>query len=86
LSIKDPHRRGSLNAENHPVFGCDPTSPAIFIPRRLAAARKRFGLAQPKMAAKLSVERSTPMGWEAARYQQTGKSVDVVAGVLETCY
>jgi len=35
------------------------------------------------MAAKLGVDPATLQGWEAGRRQPTGKSLDVIAGVLQ---
>jgi transcriptional regulator with XRE-family HTH domain len=43
------------------------------LPERLAAARRALGLSQRKMAAKLGVDPTTLMGWEAGRHQPTGK-------------
>jgi transcriptional regulator with XRE-family HTH domain len=64
-------------------LGYDPQSPADSIPERLAAARKSLGLSQRKMAAKLGVDPATLMDWEAGRHQPTGKSLDVIARVLQ---
>jgi DNA-binding transcriptional regulator YiaG len=34
------------------------------------------------MAAKLGVDPATLMGWEAGRHQPTGKSLNLVGGIL----
>jgi transcriptional regulator with XRE-family HTH domain len=64
-------------------LGYDPTPPAESIPKCLADARKQLGLSQRKMAAKLGVDPSTLMGWEAGRHQPTGKSLDLIARVIQ---
>jgi DNA-binding transcriptional regulator YiaG len=51
---------------------------------QLVAARKRLGLSQRKMAAKLGVDPSTLMGWEAGRHQPTGRSLDLIGRVLQS--
>jgi transcriptional regulator with XRE-family HTH domain len=63
-------------------LGYDPLPPADSIPGRLANERKRLGLSQRKMAEKLGVDPATLMGWEAGRHHPTGKSIDVIAGIL----
>jgi transcriptional regulator with XRE-family HTH domain len=64
-------------------LGHDPLPPAISLPERLAAARKRFGLSQRKMAAKLGVDPATLMGWEAGRHQPTERSTELIEKVLQ---
>ncbi|MGB8477993.1 MAG: helix-turn-helix transcriptional regulator [Acidobacteriaceae bacterium] len=65
-------------------LGYDPLPPAISLPERLAAARRRLGLSQRKMAGKLGIDPATLMGWEAGRHQPTGKSLDFIARVLQS--
>jgi len=65
-------------------LGYDPLPAATTLPeRRLATARMALGLSQRKMAAKLGVDPATLMGWEAGRHQPTGKSLDVIARLLQ---
>lgn len=64
----------------------DPQPATESIPESLAAARRRLGLSQRKMAAKLGVDPATLMGWEAGKHQPTGKSLDVIARFLQSWY
>ena len=57
-------------------LGYDPLPPTMCFRERLAAARRRLGLSQRRMAAKLGVDMATPMGWEAERPQPNGKSLN----------
>jgi DNA-binding transcriptional regulator YiaG len=66
-------------------LGYDPLPPNNSAPERLAAARRRLGLSQRKMAAKLGVDPSTLMGWEAGRHRPTGKSSGLIDQVLWSC-
>jgi transcriptional regulator with XRE-family HTH domain len=65
-------------------LGYNPLPPANSLPERLAAARRRLGLSQRKMAAKLGVDPSTLMGWEAGRHQPTGKSLGLITRVFQS--
>jgi transcriptional regulator with XRE-family HTH domain len=64
-------------------LGYDPMPVAYSIPERLAAARRRLGLSQRKMAARLGVDPSTLLGWEAGRHQPTGKSLNLIGRDLQ---
>ncbi len=64
-------------------LGYDPQPPADSLPGSLAIVRRNLGLSQRKMATRLGVDPSTLMGWEAGRHQPTGKSLDLIAGVLQ---
>ena len=64
-------------------LGYNPILAAISLPERLAAERRRLGLSQRKMAAKLGVDAATVMGWEAGRHQPTGKNLDLIVRVLQ---
>jgi transcriptional regulator with XRE-family HTH domain len=64
-------------------LGYNPIPQAETLPDRLANARKALGLSQRKMAEKLGVDPATLMGWEGGRHQPTGKSLDLIAGVLQ---
>jgi DNA-binding transcriptional regulator YiaG len=64
-------------------LGCDPQPPADSIPGRLVAARRQFGLLQPKMTEKSGVDPAVLMGWEAARSRSTGKSLNSISRVLQ---
>ena len=64
-------------------IGYDPQPPADSIPQRLAAARTTLGLSQRKMAAKLGVDPATLMGWEAGHHHPTGKSLNLIARVVQ---
>jgi transcriptional regulator with XRE-family HTH domain len=65
-------------------LGYNPSPASDSLPERLAAARSALGLSQRKMAAKLGIDPATLMGWEAGRYQPTGKSLDLIARVLHS--
>ena len=64
-------------------LGYAPLPPADSLPECLAAARRRLGLSQRKMAEKLGVDPATVMGWEAGRHQPTGKSLDLIGRALD---
>ncbi|MGD0156165.1 MAG: helix-turn-helix transcriptional regulator [Terracidiphilus sp.] len=88
LTITNWERNATVPAIRHlpaiiRFLGYDPRPSANSIPDRLAAARRALGLSQRKMAAKLGVDPATLQGWEAGRRQPTGKSLDVIAGVLQ---
>ena len=63
-------------------LGYNPLLAASSLSERLVTARRALGLSQRKMAAKLGVDPSTLMGWEAGRHQPTGKSLDLIRRVL----
>ncbi len=65
-------------------LGYNPLPPADSIAGCLAAARRRLGLSQRKMAAKLGVDPATLMGWEAGRHRPTGKSWDLIEKTLQS--
>ena len=64
-------------------LGFDPSPAANSLPERLVTARRALGLSQRKMAAKLGVDPTTHMGWEAGRHQPTWKSLDRIARALQ---
>jgi transcriptional regulator with XRE-family HTH domain len=64
-------------------LGYNPLPPANSLPERFTTARRALGMSQRKMAEKLGVDPATLMGWEAGRHQPTGKSLDLIAKVLE---
>jgi transcriptional regulator with XRE-family HTH domain len=64
-------------------LGYNPLPPAESLRERLVVARKRFGLSHRKMAGKLGVDPATLMGWEAGRHRPTGRSLDLIAKVLQ---
>jgi transcriptional regulator with XRE-family HTH domain len=64
-------------------LGYNPIPPVQTLPERLAMARKMLGLSQRKMAEKLGVDPATIKNWEAGRHQPTGKSLDVIASILQ---
>jgi transcriptional regulator with XRE-family HTH domain len=63
-------------------LGYNPIPAAHSFPERLAAARKRLGLSQRKLAEKLGLDPTTVRGWEAGRHHPTEKSLHVIARVL----
>jgi transcriptional regulator with XRE-family HTH domain len=63
-------------------LGYDPFPAAQSFPERLAAARKRLGLSQRKLAEQLGVDPTTLRDWEAGRHRPTQKSLRVIARVL----
>ena len=65
-------------------LGYNPLPPASSLPERLASARKALGLSQRKMAVMLGVDPATLMGWEAGRHRPTGRSLDLIARVLQS--
>jgi DNA-binding XRE family transcriptional regulator len=65
-------------------LGYNPLPTASSFPERVASARKELGLSQRSMAKRLGVDPATLMGWEAGRHQPTGKSLDVIARVLQS--
>lgn len=65
-------------------LGCNPLPAASSLAERLATARRALGLSQRKMAGKLGIDPATLMGWEAGRHQPTGKSLDLIATILQT--
>jgi transcriptional regulator with XRE-family HTH domain len=64
-------------------LGYNPLPTATTLPEGHAAARMALGLSQRKMAAKLGVDPTTLMGWEAGRHQPTGKSLDLIGRILQ---
>lgn len=64
-------------------LGYNPLPAASSLPERLATARRTIGLSQRKMAARLGIDPATLMGWEAGRHQPVGKSLDLIARVLD---
>jgi transcriptional regulator with XRE-family HTH domain len=65
-------------------LGYDPLPPGSSLPERLAAARKKLGLSQRKMAGMLGVDPATVKGWESGQHQPTGKRLDLLGSVLQT--
>jgi transcriptional regulator with XRE-family HTH domain len=63
-------------------LGFDPTPAAHSFPERLAAARKRLGLSQLKLAEKLSVDPTTVRDWEAGGHRPTEKKLHEIAKAL----
>jgi transcriptional regulator with XRE-family HTH domain len=87
LTITNWERNATVPAIRHipaiiRFLGYDPQSSTTSLPERLAASRKALGLSQRKMAERLGVDPATIKNWEAGRHQPTGKSVDMVAGML----
>ena len=64
-------------------LGYNPLPAATSLVDRLVSARSTLGLSQRKMAAKLGVDPSTLMGWEAGRQQPTGKSLDLIGKAFD---
>jgi transcriptional regulator with XRE-family HTH domain len=64
-------------------LGYDPLPAANSLRERLAAARRALGLSQRKMAAKLSVDPATLMGWESGRHRPTEKSIALIGKVFQ---
>jgi transcriptional regulator with XRE-family HTH domain len=64
-------------------LGYNTLQSAESLPERLASVRRGLGLSQRKMAGKLGVDPATLRNWEAGRHQLTGKSVDLIARVLQ---
>jgi len=65
-------------------LGYNPLNTVSTLAERLATARRALGLSQRKMAEKLGVDPATLMGWEVGRHQPTGKSLDLIARVLQS--
>ena len=65
-------------------LGYNPLPAAKSLPERLVIARRALGLSQRKMAGKLGVDPATLLGWEAGRHQPTGKSLGLIARVLQS--
>lgn len=65
-------------------LGYNPLPAASSLPERLVTARRALGLSQRKMAAKLGIDPATLMRWEAGLHQPTGKSLDLIARVLQS--
>jgi DNA-binding transcriptional regulator YiaG len=63
-------------------LGYDPIPVAQGLPEGVAAARKRLGLSQRKLAAQLGVDPTTVRHWEAGRHRPTQRSLHVIAKVL----
>jgi transcriptional regulator with XRE-family HTH domain len=64
-------------------LGYNPLPRIDAFPERLATARMALGLSQRKMAEKLGVDAGTLQGWEKGQHQPTGKSLDLIARVLQ---
>jgi len=60
----------------------NPQPLADSIPGRFAAARRKLGLSQRKMAKKLGVDSASLLGWEAGRQKPTEKSLDLIERIL----
>jgi transcriptional regulator with XRE-family HTH domain len=87
LTVTNWERNATVPAIRHipaiiRFLGYDPLPSSNSLPERLAAARRALGLSQRKMAEKLGVDPATIKNWEAGRHQPTGKSLDLIAGVL----
>ena len=87
LTVTNWERNATVPAIRHipaiiRFLGYDPLPSANSLPERLVAARRGLGLSQRKMAEKLGVDPATIKNWEAGRHQPTGKSLDLIAGVL----
>jgi transcriptional regulator with XRE-family HTH domain len=65
-------------------LGYNPIPQAETLPDRLVSMRKTLGLSQRKMAEKLGVDPATLMGWEAERHHPTGKSLDLIARIIQS--
>jgi transcriptional regulator with XRE-family HTH domain len=63
-------------------LGYDPIPTAQGFPERLAAARKRLGLSQRKLAEKLGVDPTTVRDWEAGRHRPTKRNTGAVKRIL----
>jgi transcriptional regulator with XRE-family HTH domain len=63
-------------------LGYDPIPAPQGFQQRLAAARRRLGLSQRKLAEKLGVDPTTVRDWEAGRHYPIQRSLDVIANVL----
>lgn len=64
-------------------LGYDPLPPPNAYPERLATARRALGLSQRKMAERLGLDPATIKNWETGRHQPSGRSLAVIAGVLQ---
>jgi transcriptional regulator with XRE-family HTH domain len=64
-------------------LGYNPLPAASSLPERLVTARRELGLSQRKMAERMGVDPASLGGWEAGRHQPTGKSLDLLARVLQ---
>lgn len=62
----------------------DPAPPASTFPERIAVTRRRHGMSQRKMAAKLGVDPTTLRDWEVGRHQPAKKSLDMIGRVLQS--
>jgi transcriptional regulator with XRE-family HTH domain len=65
-------------------LGYNPVPAASSFPERLAAERRRPGLSQRKMAAKLGVDSASLMSWETRRHQPTEKSLRLIERALQS--
>ena len=65
-------------------LGYDPQPPADPLSERLAATRKRLGLSQRKMAAKLGVDPCTVKGWEAGLHRPSDKGLDLIGNLFKS--
>jgi len=61
----------------------DPQPVSDSLPERLTAERRALGMSQRTMAERLGVDPGTLQGWEAGRHQPTGRSLELIAGVLQ---
>jgi transcriptional regulator with XRE-family HTH domain len=64
-------------------LGYDPLPPGSTLPERLVTQRKLLGLSQRELAERRGVNPDTLRGWEAGHRQPTGKSLDVIARILQ---
>jgi transcriptional regulator with XRE-family HTH domain len=65
-------------------LGDDPLPPGNSLPERLATRRKVLGLSQQGMDESMGIDPDTLQGWEAGQHRPTGKSLDVIARILQS--
>jgi transcriptional regulator with XRE-family HTH domain len=65
-------------------LGYDPLPSGASLSERLATRRRVLGLSQRELAERMGVDPGTLQGWEAGRHKPTGKSLDVIARILQS--
>ena len=61
----------------------DPVPHPHSLPERLSAGRRALGLTQREMAERIGVDPCTLRDWESGHHKPTGKSLELIARVLE---
>jgi transcriptional regulator with XRE-family HTH domain len=60
-------------------LGYDPSAPALSLPERLVAARRRLGLTQREMARRMGIDPSTLQDWESGLHMPQKRNLSAIS-------